>query len=546
MCRLRVVHGEHEVKMTATNAPSSTRMIRLELAHHPVVASVIACLATLAGLVATRRGPGLDPDSSAYMSSGLNWASGLGLTVFDGSSLTVFPPGVPAIVAVGDLVGIGAGWALRVFNAVSLGLSVYLGYLLLRRHIRSGLLVISATAFLGVSLPLLAVAKMAWSEPGFIVVALAFILILERVSFTRYQGVPGLVAAASLVWLGFLFRYAGLALVPIGAISLVIGRWSRGWRPAIRDASIFTVLSSLVPAAWMARNLAVDGSLMGYRPPSADGLLFTLRQFNSTLGSWVLPEPIPESLTWIAGVVVAVTLGVTVAWVLVKQDVGERSGAQDSIGALVPLAVFVVADSIYLISAQMTTVIDALDNRLMSPLYVPMVVLVAVAIDRALLGATVKRGRRHRSMATLLMMTFLLLQAAAFARDVRASAIAGVGFARRSWQESELVDAVRALPATATIYSNNHFALWATTGREPLLAAATKTAYRSDVEYEVDPRFIEGVECAEPYLVWFDRALDIFYSPEELGAYFDVALVSTHPDGELYRLRSVEQDPNPC
>jgi hypothetical protein len=268
---------------------------------------IVACLSALAAvtatLIATTRGPGLDPDSADYLSSGLNLAQGHGLRTFTGTLLTLFPPGLPAVVALGHWLGISAEWTVRLFNAGAFAGAVCLGFLLLKRHVQSRLLVAASTALLAISLPLLYVSQMAWTEPAFIVICLGFILVLERLVATP-RTVSWLVAAAVLVWAAFMFKYAGLALIPAGALTLLLARRRSGWRSALTSTGAFVALSAVVPVAWMVRNHSVDGTLMGYRAPSTDGPLFVAWRVAVVLGEWVIPIPIPgQTQTTLHGLV---------------------------------------------------------------------------------------------------------------------------------------------------------------------------------------------------------------------------------------------------
>jgi hypothetical protein len=197
--------------------------------------------AAIVTLLASARGPGLSPDSVEYLSSGLNLAEGHGLRDFGGVELTLYPPGLPGVVAIGHWLGLGAGPTVRVLNAGAFACTVWLGFLLLKRHVRSRLLVIGATAMLGVSLPLISVAQMAWTEPVFIVVSLCLVLVLEHL-ISSPRTISWIIVAAALVWLAFLFRYVGVALIVVGGLALLVRRAHRGWRAALAPAAGFVVL----------------------------------------------------------------------------------------------------------------------------------------------------------------------------------------------------------------------------------------------------------------------------------------------------------------
>jgi 4-amino-4-deoxy-L-arabinose transferase-like glycosyltransferase len=196
-------------------------------------------------------------------------AEGHGLRDFGAVELTLYPPGLPGVVAVAHWLSLSAEPTVRLLNAAAFACTVWLGFLLLRRLVRSRLLVIGATALLGVSPLLLSMAQMVWTEPIFIVISLCLILVLERLMCSK-GGILWLVFAAALVWLAFMFRYVGIVSIAAGGVTLLVGRMRHGWREALARAGCFVVMSAIVPLVRIVRNRGTEGTYLGPRPPSSD------------------------------------------------------------------------------------------------------------------------------------------------------------------------------------------------------------------------------------------------------------------------------------
>jgi hypothetical protein len=493
-------------------------------------------VAAVVTLIATARGPGLSPDSAEYLSSGLNLASGHGLHDFGGVELTLYPPGLPGVVAVAHLLGLSAQSSVRFLNVGAFACIVWLGFLLLRRHVYSRLLVITATALSGISAPLLSVAQMVWTEPVFIVISLCLVLVLEHL-VSSLRTIPGIVLAAALVWLAFAFRYVGIASIVVGGIALFVGRLDRGRRAALASAASFVLISGVIPLVWIARNLSVDGTYMGPRPPSSDGVSFVGRYMGTTLDNWLLPSSPPALLQRAAQV--AMILGFALLLLALRHQrrrellFPERSGQQ-----LVPLVAFVATYAVWLVVSELTTEIDAPGTRLMSPLYLPLLVIAAVAVDR--LWMLVPKSRRRHILPIGAALLFLLTvdQGLAFAREARTSRAQGVGYATQSWRSSQLVQAAGEVPAYANLYSNDPWALWIILRRQPVL----QTPYRTAVSVQGIPTlggFVRGVDCNTSYLAWFTDdpfVLSGRFTPEQLGSHVEVRTLAVERDGTLYEL----------
>ncbi|HXH56655.1 glycosyltransferase family 39 protein [Iamia sp.] len=495
-----------------------------------------ALAAAVLTMVATARGPGLTPDSMNYLSAGLNLAEGHGLRTFRGMALTVFPPGLPTVVAVGQWLGVSVEWTVRTFNAGAAAASVVLGARLLRNHVRTPVLVSVATVLLAISPPLLAVGRMAWTEPAFIVASLALVLVLERLA-TTHRRVAWLVVAGTLVALAFLFRYAGIVLIPTGALAILLGRWRHGWRDAVTSASAFSALSAVVPVAWALRNRGVDGTAMGFRPPSTDGPATVGERFASTLGEWALPSPAPA---WLQGATVVAALLLLSAGLLLGARAGVALRQRLQVPAavrLVPLLLFVGAYATYLALAQLATALNPIGTRLMSPLWVPLVVLGTVGLERLPLCVPEPRRRLARSVGAGLLVLFVLGQGVAAARDVRAAAVNGVGYAVPSRLSPDLAAAVRDLPGEAILYTNDPNGLWAASQRQPLRSSPAKGDYRTGEARALPARFLRLTACNDSYLAWSDREThDYFFTPDELEEHVQLTVAAAEADGTLYRI----------
>ena len=500
-----------------------------------VLAALSGLSAAIVSLVATSRGPGLSPDSTEYLSTGLNLAAGGGLRSFTGAELTIFPPGLPVVVAVGHWLGLSTSWTVRLFNALAFGATVWLGFALLRRHIRSMVLVAGGTVLLAVSAPLLAMAEMAWTEPAFIAIALAFVLVLEDACDAPHPA-RLLALAAVVAWLGFRFRYAGVALIPAGALSVLLGRRARGWRQAFGSAVGFGLAASAVPLLWMGRNHLVDGTFLGPRAPSTDSMTAVVGRFWLVLGEWALPG-FSASHQRVVGGAVAVVGVALLAGVLVTSFSGRAGRGLGRTASPIPLLCFAGAYTAYLVLAQLTTAFDQLDTRLLSPLYVPLVVLSVLGIDRLELALPGRRRAIASSLVGAALALLVLFQAQAFARDAHQSSGSSPELAAHGWSSSTLVHAAAAIPARAHLYSNVPDAVWAESGRQPTLFSPLRKAYRSSRALQVPSTFVSTMGCADTWLAWStDPAAGDYFTPRQLAAYVDLRAVSIEPDGILYRM----------
>lgn len=475
-----------------------------------VVLSAVA--ATVSGalvLVATSRyGPGLTPDSLTYLSTGSNVADGEGYRIYNGRPLVTFPPLYSWAVAVGVDLGLGLGAAARTVNVLAVGATTGLASAWLVAEVRSRALVAVGVGGAVVAWPVFLVATYAWSEGLFVFLALASVLAL------RWRGRAGLVVATSLAALACLTRYAGVAVVAAGAAALLVD----ARRPPVRRvvvalASSATALAPLV--WWLARNRLLTGTTTGDRTPSADPPWVNAGRALRTVGSWIGSEALPAPLAVVLG---ALGLGLLAAALLRLRD---RS--------LVPLAALGIAHVVATVALASVTAVDVLGDRLLSPIYLPCLLLAVVALDR--LGT----GGRRRLVVGLAVLWLAVPLVRTGSRVARARSEGAGGYAVEAWQRSDLVAQLRVRPRPEVIYTNAPAAAWFLLDGQGVRLWPRRHAYRSPQTAVPDVGDLRRAAGDRPrLLVWFERrGTSYFYRPEDLDELgFETDTVVSATDGE--------------
>ena len=159
--------------------------------------------------------------------------------------------------------------------------------------------------------------------------------------------------------------------------------WVLGARPR-------TLPAAVVPVAWMLRNRAADGTILGPRDPSARGVVDNGFDILATIGRFLLPG-VANGLTkvWAAIGAVALVAAVVVLVRLLRaaQADSGRSGWAAATGWLGRptglVALQPVLYLVYILYIRSTTALNQLDLRLLEPAYLPFVVL-ALAVTLAL------------------------------------------------------------------------------------------------------------------------------------------------------------------
>jgi hypothetical protein len=467
-------------------------------------------------LWATRRGPGITPDSGYFIAAARSLAAGKGVLTPSGAPLTHFPPGYPALLAASSLARLDPYAAARWTDALTFaGLVLLVGALALRATRSVG--VALAAAGLVVATPdLLALGAMVWSETLAIGLGLAGIGLLveviaphpdEQVSdWTLW--VSGLCVAGSI-----LTRYASGAFWAAGLVAC-LGRPSPRNR-RVREAVLWSATVWIPVLAWIARNRIIGDSVVNrvldWHPPSAA----QLRSGLTTLGGWIVVSPHLTPVATVAGGVVLAGLVAAAwwgwrarrAWVFVL-----------ALLAIVYLACVMVA----------STIADAVipyDARILAPVGVMMAVLGPVVAAPNLL-------RKRWVMALVVFGLAIKLRYAVLWADQ--SGGLGLGYNNWRWRQSRTL---AHLPPDGPLYANWVMVPYLLAGRAAteLPRVYRSTSRRPNPEYRGE---VERLARGGGWVVYFDTWPTPPFIPtvDALGRDVRPVLVDSSADGRIYRI----------
>lgn len=294
---------------------------------------ILACAITAAALVfvTTRNGMALSPDSHSYIQAAADVSRVGGIPLY----YSWWPPLMPLTLAPFSDAYNAAQWLNAAYYALSTALTLYA----LKTRLYGAGIAILGGAFL-FSPALYHVHRYVWSEPLFVLLVAAWFALLLT-DLRKRLVLFALVAA----WLG-LQRYVGVLFIPLGVFALALYRVNWKW------IAVYVVIAALPQGAWMLRNIA-----LGYPATGLDRGAAYLTFANATevalrtFMSWWFPV----TLAFIVGVRYRVRLPSTVA---------------------VVCAYYVIGHTVFIIWSSSSTSMDAPDQRLLAPVFVPLIYLI--------------------------------------------------------------------------------------------------------------------------------------------------------------------------
>ena len=535
-----------------------------------VVASIAAVLVAGAAVfgmwlatVGTRSGVGTYGDSVTYYVAARSLAAGHGLkqAAADGTMMPLlqFPPGYPALLAAVSAVLAHGGDVLaaaRWINIAAAGLSIALVGWLVYRLGRAPAFAVAAAALLAVHGQAVGIWLRMYSEPTYITLVLGVVAVLSRgAPRGRRLVLAGLLAAAAV-----LTRFAGVQLAGACGLWIVAINWPLGWRVRLRRLAAFGVPVVLAAGGWSVRNWLVSGHgtsrVFGNHPPT----IAQISPLWDAIKFWVIPIEGPWQYP--AMILIFVLWAVVPAWRLYRRGVPRRGYAARL--ALPAVIVLTYLPFVLIARAYFDPAIP-FNYRLMSPVHALSLVVVfswlgrwwRIAMRRAAWGK--ERGKANGRVRQLRVAA---KGAAIIAAVVAAGAGAGLvvvqsrealllvhqtggdgmGYGERQWATSPGLDAVRALPADAVIYSNATDALLLLTSRPsrmlPLSSGYDRKRTKDDVRNGL-VRLHRAMVNQHAYVVYFPaiKRGRLYINERQLQAVAPEAAVQTLADAHIYTIQ---------
>ncbi|HEY8312125.1 MAG TPA: hypothetical protein VIG47_16285, partial [Gemmatimonadaceae bacterium] len=244
--------------------------------------------ATLVFISTIAPGPGLDPDSMAYVGAATSLAQHGRMRVPTAkwdradstSSLSLWPPGFPAAIAVPVFLGASPIQSARWINVIAAAVTAIAILLLIAGPIgytagAIGVLVVFATqAVFDTQISVL-------SEPLFI--ALLLLLLIAMIHARDRLLLLGTLAAASVM-----VRYAG-ACAPLAVVLWVLLDSRHDMRTRIRRAIAVAVIPVIVLTVWLARTAAAPDRHATPKFKVYGDWGATAAQARDTIAEWLAP-----------------------------------------------------------------------------------------------------------------------------------------------------------------------------------------------------------------------------------------------------------------
>jgi hypothetical protein len=486
-------------------------------------AAVIA--AALVFLSTSSPGPGLDPDSMAYMGAATSLVRQGRMRVPTAewdradstSALSLWPPGFPAAIALPVFLGASPVQSARWINIAAAAVTAATIVLLI-----SG----SLGIFAGIAGAVVGFATQAvfdtylsvLSEPLFIAL---LVLLLFAMVYARDRLILLSVLATATV----MVRYAG-ACAPAAAVIWTLFDSQRDFRARMRRAVTVALVPFIALALWFARTAIAPDRHATPQLNVYGGWSDTIVQARDTLAEWLAPLLSDGTMQRLLALILSVVLAAFV--IMAASDTSGNRLRQLRVGgvsALLGAASLLGACYVAVIVASRAFVGGTIpfDWRILAPL----IVLVEIAAVAAI--AYWWRAYHFPVRMAIVIVALVWLGAATTAtvNDAVYAATEGSDFANTTWRDSPLTAWVRANARGRPLYSNWPPALY-------FHASRIARELPDSADPEDMSGFAERIRANHGYVVAFDERSPDFVAPETLAREIGLHQIVRTADGAVW------------
>lgn len=482
-------------------------------------------LAALVGFIliqifSKHSGIGVSPDSVTYLSAARHLAEGKGFISFDNFPVVDFPIGYPFFLTT-------SSWITRmdplqfapVLNGILFGILLYLSGTILNGFQQSSAWykrTILACILLSPAMQELY--SMLWSETIFLLLILLFIISIShylRKMTTRWLSISALVCAGAC-----LTRYAGVFLVAAG-FCLIFLNPQAAIKKRLKHGLLFGLLSISLFLVNILRNDLLTRMAMGQRPKNDTGFFQILGYFGGVFCDWLKMNRTPGLSIFFALAVLLVFVWTILFLYRDKKSVGSFEYVMAVTGLMYGL---------FMLLTSALTRYEQFTNRLLSPLYIPLLSCLSWWIPGFLSTSAYRFKWLWTAVSLMLAAWFLNVQLAADYEYYDGVKDAGVpGYHEDPFIQSAIVQFVIknkiAFDPSLPIYSNAGDAVYFITGLPARQLPFTAFPAKVQQYYTTN----------DGYLVWF-KDLDNPEMPplDQILHHKNLQLLKELPDGSVY------------
>jgi len=490
-------------------------------------ASILGAVAIYIATI--NHGLALTSDSVGYVGVARNLIEGNGFTNFNGETFVYQPPLYPLLLAAfGILTNTDILDISSIFHSILHGLIIFTSGLFLLKVFKSN----KSLAIVGIIIVLFSqivfkISTMALSEPLFI-----FLIILILYLFYQLMtnnSIKYLILLSITVAFSAITKYVGVTLIFWGFISILLFT-NIGLKDKIKNSLLFSIISSIPLGLWLIRNILLSGTITGQRTPLKINPFPKINDFINTITQWFIHPKFLYEYGNIINIFLVVLI-LFVCYSLVRL-IFKSKYDKKSLKNLYFIITFILIYSSFLIYSTTKYSVE-MDDRLVSPIYIPFIIVMLYLLD--ILFNYLKQNRSNRifKITTILFFTvWLLYPLRVSAIHFRKMLVYGQGTNSKEWQNKQIINYLRENTddySSVNLFSNNPHATYIHTNMISFITPYKPTPGQTSIN--------PWITKDNSYVIWYDfLEQDALISLNRLKKVKNLIEVIKFEDGTIFRV----------
>ncbi len=482
------------------------------------------CAAGKLWITLSSHGVGLSPDSVGYLAVARHITEGVGFVSYRGEPFVSQPPLYPLVLAgLMRLFNLETVTAALYLNVALYAFVVYLSGRISFSMTKSFTMAIFVCLLVFFSVKIFTVSIFAWSELLFIVLLIIHLHFINK--FTISNGIGQLALAAFFIGLLCLTRYAGVVAILSSLVFILFTR-ENNIKIILYRLTIFSIISSLLFILWIFRNYIRSGTLLGPRTYSVLKVNELLILFGDVIiDSFICQSSKLEYSKWFICCLLALFIFFSILifsliWNLVN---GNINFAYQSM--------FAILYSIFIIISSRIVFYDPIDQRLLSPVFIPFIIPALYSFSKIVSSSKLYRALPNayrRSLVVLWVVGWFTYPSIATTVLAIETYQNGQGYHADHWQHGETIRYLQKHRADfylQPIYTNDPEGLY--------FLAGIYGNYLSSQARAPWPR------TEQAYLIRFERGYPGNYldQVERMKNFAEITSILKFSDGEIYYVK---------
>ena len=478
-------------------------------------------------------GLGISRDSIAYISGADSFIQGKGFIEYDNVPLTLFPLGYPILLGFLKFITHTAILSYGVYlNAFLFATIIFLLGCIIRQEVYPNIvLTITLIAVLVFATPLHEAYYMLWSESLFIFLELLFMITLQRYSSEHKK--RWLYLAIMMAAYAAITRFAGITFIATLGLFLLIDNVKNTTLIKRWLTIIICGLIAVIPLAVnLIRNYTATLEPAGNRQKGIYSLWDNLGFSGKVFCEWIYSAT-TNTTTCIA-------IGTTILILLISYSIyiiAKIIRHNKPINYYEIATIFGTVYYLFILSIATLSRFETINNRLLSPLYIPLLLLLIHIGERLINSELFSSLRKAKSIAITIMFILLLSKAVLASVDFyKDSADSGIGgYTEDLWSQSETIkyvnDNINQYTGSTPVYSNSAHALYLYSGKH--FALIPEKTHEQKIE--------KLFKLKQFYIIWFNEEGNSDILPvEAIQKNVELHQIKELNDGIIYLAKSKE------